>query len=51
MIEFIIAVSAGTLAVAFGLAVFQYVILPIGNGIGQLKELLDERRSRGSARS
>lgn len=31
------------LSVASGLALFQYVVLPIGNGIVQLKELINER--------
>lgn len=51
MIEFLITTAAITLGVALGLAVFQYIVLPIGNGIVQLKELLNERgtaKGRGS---
>jgi len=46
MVEFSILVAAVTLGVAFGLTVFQYVVLPIGNAIGELKELLNDKSSR-----
>lgn len=32
-----------SLAVAAGLALFQYVVLPIGNGLAKIKELIDDR--------
>lgn len=52
MIEFLITTAAITLGVATGLAVFQYIVLPIGNGVIQLKELLNERASaRGRTRT
>lgn len=49
MIEFLITTTAITLGVALGLAVFQYIVLPIGNGITKLKELVNER-DNGKAR-
>lgn len=43
MLLFATYVGIGTLSVAFGLTMFQYVILPIANGIVRVKELIDER--------
>lgn len=46
MITFVMGLQIFTvtsLGVAAGLALFQYIVLPIGNGIARLKELVDER--------